>query len=602
MDTTNEHDFLGNVTDEDLRQSAMNILSSYSHVTDVLAESLQNAVDAVDERVQFSDEEVSARIHIYFDVPRKRVMVTDTGTGMNEDVLMSAPSPNVTYKRHRPDGKARRPRGEKGVGLSFLTFISNKLTVRTSDGITSIQAMVERANDWVHERVETRPMLMYSTLDPAELAADLGSPCFTQVDIEDINTAEYSEDDLFNFTPHQLVYWLRTRTAIGNTQELTTGIVPVPDIEVTLTFKDKDGQQTEWQVPYRYLSPQEKLSDTSLLTYEQLGKLLMSQKQRTAQGKALIYRATKETASGRLIGCYAFAMAPRAFNDLAQDDEERENWTPPKWTGIYIATRGMPTGIEIDPPSTGLAGYWSRVLLVLQDDEMKFDVGRKSLVGAAKPMMQRVAREVWDDILVYLQQLTPAPTEGVRRQKRDKNDQIFVQARGWPELGLDISFLKEPQREQMVVALFYELVGAGYLKGYKTMRNNNFDQYDAFIRYEIPTNLIGSSEAAALRTKTIRQDIMVEFKHSAFDILKDLEEDTKRFQDIDLLICWDLQSQKLEQKDITVEELAPESVYFFGSTHKLFFPGIFYGLEHLAVIELKTFRDQVLLSASGANE
>ena len=62
----------------------------------------------------------------------------------------------------------------------------------------------------------------------------------------------------------------------------------------------------------------------------------------------------------------------------------------------------------------------------------------------------------------------------------------FLAEQEWEDLDFDqVQYLKQPKREQMVVALFYELIGAGVLKGYRTLRNNSIDQYDAFILYEI---------------------------------------------------------------------------------------------------------------------
>ena len=101
-------------------------------------------------------------------------------------------------------------------------------------------------------------------------------------------------------------------------------------------------------------------------------------------------------------------MAPKSFDDLTQDRDSEEGWSPYNWVGIYIATRGMPTGIEIEPPVTGSAFYWRRVFMLLQDDEMNFDVGRKTLRGRAKPMMQEISRTIWNDILDYLQALNPS--------------------------------------------------------------------------------------------------------------------------------------------------------------------------------------------------
>jgi len=205
-------------------------------------------------------------------------------------------------------------------------------------------------------------------------------------------------------------------------------------------------------------------------------------------------------------------------------------------------------------------------------------------------MMQSVADMVWSDIKDYLYALTPAPVESVTRANIATRQQLFSEAlHDWPNLDFDaISFAREPQREQMVVALFYELVGGGYLRGYQTLRNNSRDQYDAFIRYQIDKSEIGHLQLSGVSGKTINDQIIVEFKQTAFQVLKDITENKKDYRDIDLLVCWDITQDQLENAGIDVEVIAPESVYFYGSTHKLYFPGIYPMKQDLTVIELNT--------------
>lgn len=232
--------------------------------------------------------------------------------------------------------------------------------------------------------------------------------------------------------------------------------------------------------------------------------------------------------------------------------------------------------------------------MLLEDDEMNFDVGRKSLQGRAKPMMRKVAEEAWKDISPYLQRLTPADAESVIRKKQGKLMQFFREAEeNWPDLEFDqVQYLKEPQREQMVVALFYELIGAKVLEGYKTVRNNTVDQYDAFVRYVIDKKEIGSLEASAVTGATVEDNIIVEFKYNANSILADIVGNNKRYQDINLLVCWELEEEPFEAVDITVEPIPPESVYYYGSTHHLYFPGTFEIGGRLAVIELRSLVEE----------
>lgn len=595
------YDFLRIEDDEPIRQEARNILSSYSQVYDVLAESLQNAVDAIDERYSQEPIQAVAKIMIVFDVAQRSITITDTGTGMPWEVLRSAPCPNTTYKRRNQQSsqsdlkRSRLSRGEKGVGLSFLTFVCNKLRVKTCDGNRTIEVTVNKANDWVHEKTQERPLLIPSSSAPEAPTEELGSNRYTQLEMRDVVTQDYSDQDIFDLSLPALLYTLRTKTAIGHTEEIVFGRMPEPNIEIMLQYIDQSGNKQEVSIPYRYLSPEEYLTAGSKISYDKFLDLQKHKKLHLAKGKALIYRHERKTQGGRLIYCYAFAMAPKMFDEITKDLELERGMKPDHWSGIFIATRGMPTGINVEHPTTYSAGYWQRIFMLLQDDEMNFDVGRKSLQGRAKPMIQEIAKEVWDDIFPYLQELTPADPESVTRHKQGQLTKLFEEASKWPDLKLGkVQYLKEPQREQMVVALFYELVGAGVLKGYHTLRNNTMDQYDAFVAYSIDKSEIGKIEAKAVKSKDGKVDdrIIIEFKFDADDILRDITGNVKSYQDIHLLVCWKLDAAQFEKNSISVEPIPPEHVYYYGSTHRLFFPGIYQIGQSLAVIELKTFLEQ----------
>jgi hypothetical protein len=590
--------------DEPVRQEARNILSSYSQVYDVLAESLQNAVDAIDERYSQEPTQAVAKIQIVFDAARRNIIITDTGTGMPWEILRSAPCPNTTYKRRNQQSvqtgvkRSRPARGEKGVGLSFLTFVCNKLRVKTCDGSRTIEVTIDNANRWVNEQTQERPLLKPSSTQAEPVTEELGSRRYTQLEMGDVSTG-YSEQDIFDLSLPALLYILRTRTAIGNTEPVVFDRIPEPDIEVTLHYIDKSGNRQEKTVPYKYLSPEEYLTAGSIILYNRFLELQKYKKLHLAKGKALVYRHELKTQGGRSINCYAFAMAPKAFDEITKDLELESGMKLDHWSGIFVATRGMPTGISVEHPTTYSAGYWQRIFMLLQDDEMNFDVGRKSLQGRAKPMIQGIAKEIWDEVLPYLQELTPADPESVARHKQGQLTKLFDEASKWPDLNLGqvqgrVQYLKEPQREQMVVALFYELVGAGILKGYHTLRNNTIDQYDAFVAYSIDKNDIGRMEAKSIKTKDGRVDdrIIIEFKFDAEDIVKDITGNIKNYRDINLLVCWKLQAAQFEKINISVEPIAPEHVYYYGSTHQLYFPGIYQAGQSLAVIELKTFLEQ----------
>src|SRR5688572_13441243 len=100
--------------DEDsYRDEARNILDSYAHPWDVLAELAQNAVDAIDQARQGSAPGKHT-IEVEIDQALRSVRVLDSGIGITDEDLRKVLRPHFSRKR------GRSLRGEKGVGLTYI--------------------------------------------------------------------------------------------------------------------------------------------------------------------------------------------------------------------------------------------------------------------------------------------------------------------------------------------------------------------------------------------------------------------------------------------------------------------------------------------------
>ena len=53
----------------------------------------------------------------------------------------------------------------------------------------------------------------------------------------------------------------------------------------------------------------------------------------------------------------------------------------------------------------------------------------------------------------------------------------------------------------------------------------------------------------------IEMPCVIEFKYAAEDIIRDLSSDIKFFNDMDLLVCWDLDEQKFANNSIEVDQI-----------------------------------------------
>jgi anti-sigma regulatory factor (Ser/Thr protein kinase) len=205
-----------------LQSEAKNILDSYSHPWDILAEALQNAVDAIEQNVTLHSNAIK-NIRIVFNSNLRAIEVSDTGTGMSRDQVMNVLAPHQGLKR----GKGLR--GEKGVGLSFILFLTNRFRIETCDGKNTISLEIHRANDWANG-TESNPLKFVNVkiLPPQNF---LGSQTYTRIWAEQIPSAREFGEDIFEYTKPRLKYVLRTKTAIGNTYPLfNNGKRPEVDI------------------------------------------------------------------------------------------------------------------------------------------------------------------------------------------------------------------------------------------------------------------------------------------------------------------------------------------------------------------------------------
>lgn len=277
-------------------------------------------------------------IELEFDVRRRRISVTDTGTGMSESVLRIVLAPHVTRKAGElAASRSRRSRGEKGVGLSFLMFVSNRLAIQTCDGERRLDLTVDDANSWLRSPATvSEPYTELCRSAPDQL---LGSPTYTRLTLSHIDVDQFDED-LFEKDPDELVWELRTRTTVGNTaylfQEL--GREPAEDVHITLRYTDKRGEEHEPRlVPYRYATPAELLDpaeDVEIVDFDEIEQLDPAEQQEWLEGQALQYVWPWRSASGRPVDVYVFAFDGRAMAEHLRRRRRAGHWAPSNWQGV----------------------------------------------------------------------------------------------------------------------------------------------------------------------------------------------------------------------------------------------------------------------------
>lgn len=557
-------------------REAENVISSYSKASDFLAEALQNAADAIDVRraTASNDEKVSAAIHITFDRRARRFSVLDTGTGISFNDLQIILTPNVTRKSGPQQRAATsRSRGHKGVGLSFLALAANDLRIQTCDGNERFDVVVKGGERWVHtEGKGDKPIARAARNKPDEM---LGSSTYTVVSVGDVDF-DHFDVDLYDTGRDALIWLLRTETAVGNTGTLFGDKfgAPLPsseNIEVTLDFTDKNGKRERGiAVRYGYASPEELVPASRIVTLDQLEGLDAGERAQRVKGAAVRYVDVVPSDSGRPVNVYFLAIDGRDMAKIREARKKKGEFFPREWQGYYVATLGMPTGVEFSPNVIQPRTYERRMFGLLQDDDLKLDLGRKTLAGRQKSMLKTVVARAWRTHLVNV-----VPHLQPLAQPEDDAAFESLVERAWnrPSLDSEVPYLREPKEQLGVLALFHELVGRGngYLPALRTLQTGLFDN---------------TGDSIILPAKGGRQNAMhVLFGTTLRDIIGDLEREDGSAASASLAVVWDADSKQLGKRAVEILPTAGKDPQ--GATHRLLLHGLG-GLEELPLIALRT--------------
>lgn len=380
----------------------------------------------------------------------------------------------------------------------------------------------------------------------------LGSKTYTRIWIEEIPAKLDEEEDLFNYSEPRLVHILRSKTAVGNTFPLfNQDARPKIDIDVDLQYVDEAGVKTSSQaVEYAFASPAEYLKPSEVITWDAYQAKLAQAKARTLKGKCLVRTGVSTSDTGKEVRWYAMATSRKTYDRISEEFELRTASVSDVEPGIFVATRGMPTGIVLAPPRSQQAAYWPSFFILLEYDAIRWDLGRKFVGGRIAEMLKKIAlKDIFNEIVDHIPQfIEGGASELAGLEGEKKLDEIKEDVRKTPDLGLKtIAYIKEPRHEQGVIAIFHELAGCGILKSYGVLRSSAREQYDAYARYSVHRDDLAGKAKERLGKARAEYDIFIEFKYEAADFLPDLET-RKRARDVKLLVCWQLTQKPFDDQ------------------------------------------------------
>jgi hypothetical protein len=581
-----------------------NILNSYHHYWDVLAELLQNARDAINRR-QNAGNNSKGVIRLEVDVQSRSITLFDNGIGIGKSLIRDILSPGSGDKDDR-----HNELGEKGVGITFCIFSGNKfeLISRGEDGKLH-GGSVSDGYDWVmSDNFSECPSYDYmkdEDIPPELLEHDIqfgedhyDCTSFTQIRVSHIRKLE-DDVDIFDKTIDQLLFILQTRSILGNTKKLWESTFKHEfDFHYRLRVPDSSSKFQSGRLETGYPLMHELAQNHSSLAEVQnafISKSTRLERRKFLKDKTVYSILSKKLGNNKELKVYG-VMFPgnKIFDSLAlntlklvppgsSDSDEIEEIFR---SGIFVSTKGMPTGIEIAPAKGGrYPAYYRRCLFIVDYDGLKFDVGRKTINNYWKKKLRTAVAELFADMELVAPYQTddhfkptgpndPIETAAERKARKKMEWDGYEKL---VDLGIDrIKYAKEPSnQEAAVAAIFHELLGASVLEHYEPLSTGYGTRYDLHCNYYSNNNSI--------------IQLVIEFKHSLETIIKDFEENKKFWQDMDMIVAWDADKQKLKNSGFLLEDVNHSP--YEGCTHKLEIPMA--GTDELPILLLKSFVEKM---------
>lgn len=500
----------------------------------------------------------------------KSIKIEDNGSGIDPEMLPILLAPFSTNKENDEDSI-----GEKGVGLTFVLFSCNDFKITSGNQKGTLVGCIKDANNQKNS-VSTDPIHLITESPVEKIHGTI------------IQLNEIRDSPIFNLSFEQLKYVLRTKTALGNTNSIWNE--KEPEIEIIIKHKDQNGKEMEEILPNKFWLVYEKLDENSKIDLDEFIKFAEDadrtdyDKRRKLKDK-IIYKKGNFSHNGRIIN-YITCFVPKrkVWNDLSINNNlcEEEDLNKDEWLdefhyakfsqGIFTSVKGMPTGISLEHPNTGYAGYWSNIFILFEDRHLKFDIGRKSIHGMTSKIYKHYSREIFNNYLNYITKYVSG--EITLNSEWDK-EEIFADIEKLINLNSTKSkFIKTPKdQEASVSAIFYECIGNGLIKDIEPYVSGYRNKYDLYAKWG-------------------NKKIVFEIKSKLKNILKDFNDEQKLFDEIDCVVCWNVSEeddQAMSNRGINLEQITTSSLsennkIIPNSTHILILSGF---VKPIYVIDLK---------------
>jgi len=542
-----------------------NTVSTYPIEWIVIHEVLQNAKDAI----QNSDRE-QGRIEITFDLSEQRVTINDNGRGFPYDLsLLGIGGTNKLDDDWRIAGKI-------GVGLKAVLFSSSSFWLESVYGGYKWSMKINNAERYV-DRNEGRLVVEEPTSTEEDTHTNV-SYTFSRSNVSEFLSMIWDEygvrvsNDLAISPLDKLklaVEWyFRTYSYAGDVNKLLD-LSEVKKITISITFRFNE--EISNFLPSELVESMTGIESINI-EFENKHWDIQEAIDRVRSGVPRVYSINMDIPTGGRIGSFnrnyvwirklanSEDYAKLLDNDIVRDPPDPSEYDSlfERTRGIYVAigsvprmqklnlesprrcicANGVTSSHDIRQPTRGGEYTLNRCIHFIMNVDANLTYGKQIIPD--RWILGRINKFYEDAYRCTLRNIAKSIVGRMPNGSStgsEVSDEIYPSEVGVLEredLPLsDLSIRKIPYNEDTLIALFYELIGKGYLEGYRTYSLYRTGRYDA----KMILKLEGRDE---WRTPHQDRDLdTAEFKLRTMDLIRDFEEGAKLPEDIRLIVAWE---------------------------------------------------------------
>nr|WP_241426047.1 ATP-binding protein [Clostridium beijerinckii] len=195
-----------------------------------------------------------------------------------------------------------------------------------------------------------------------------------------------------------------------------------------------------------------------------------------------------------------------------------------------IAADGVITTNPIKSPKKGKnQSYLNNIHIVININD-RVNYGKQ---GIKNPVLLSNIYKYFEQIYVSkLVQLAISVAGKIPNDNQNEYEEPEIVINELENMQGNLTIKKIPKHENTLIAIFYELIGRGVIKGIQSYHLSSYDRYDGKINIFSKINN---------KFKNVNRDadlMNMEFKINLSDLIKDFEDNTKNMSDLSLVVIW----------------------------------------------------------------